>query len=294
MLSSKPTHPILLAAATIAIGCTGEVTDGSDADTSSTHALLVVEQSAPVEDKQAVRSHASLWFLRIADERDFTAAASLVSARLELPPVGSCVAVGAAEDHVMPARISRVDLAFAGDVQVRTRDNSTPLTVRFFPNVADLVSGVMYTLQDQSDLVGPFEGWLSVTATGSGEFEPLDASTRPPVLPEGLTLNGTALPLTEVELQRGQPLSLGWNAGTEGDVIYVDIDPVPAVPAERVRCAFADTGLAEIPQVAVPESSEMGIAIHRSRDVALRSDRGEVGMAHFDLAVTSRVRLASP
>jgi hypothetical protein len=165
------------------------------------------------------------------------------------------------------------------------------LTVRFFPNVADFVSGVTYTLQDQNDLGVPFVGWLTVHTTGSNELDPMEASTQPPTMPAGLKLNGETL-ATDVTVPRGQSIALAWIPGGVGDVIYVDVDPVPAVPSERVRCAFADTGLGEIPTVAVPESPEMSLAIHRSRDVALKSDRGDVGMAHFDLSVTARVRVA--
>ncbi len=292
MLSLKTLHPTLLAAAAIAVGCTGEVADGADADTSSTHPLLVVEQSAPVADSSAVRSHVSVWFLRLSDERDFASATSLVTPRLELPPVGSCVAVGVEDDHPVPAKISRVELAFAGDVRMKAGEISTPLTVRFFPNVADFVSGVTYTLQDQNDLGMPFDGWLTVNTTGSNELDPMEASTQAPAVPAGLKLHGVDLATAEVTVPRDQSLALAWIPGGLGDVIYVDVDPVPAVASERVRCAFADTGIGEIPTVAVPESPEMSLAIHRSRDVVLKSDRGDVGMAHFDLSVTARVRVA--
>ena len=160
--------------------------------------------------------------------------------------------------------------------------------------VADLVSGVMYTIHDLNDVQAPFDGWLSLTATGSGEFEPLEASTRPPPLPEKLSINGVTLPLVDTVVPREAPIWLGWAPDSDGDIIYIDIDPVPSASVDRIRCAFSDTGLAEIPRQAIPDTTEMMIAVHRSRYVALRSDRGEVGMAHFDLAVTSRVTFASP
>jgi hypothetical protein len=46
--------------------------------------------------------------------------------------------------------------------------------------------------------------------------------------------------------------------------------------------------------MAIPETAEMTIAVHRVRDVPLRADTGEVGMAHFDLSVSTRVRVAGP
>ncbi|HPB96887.1 MAG TPA: hypothetical protein PKW66_13300 [Polyangiaceae bacterium] len=294
MSLSKPSTPLIFSAAVVFLGCAGEVADAADAETSSTKAWLVVEQSSSLSDVPTVRSHASLWFLRIAEEKDFDAATHLVSARLQLPPVGTCQPAGVADDQIASASISRVELAYAGDVHVRTQRASIPLTVRFFPNVADLVSGVMYTIHDLNDVQAPFDGWLSLTATGSGEFEPLEASTRPPPLPEKLSINGVTLPLVDTVVPREAPIWLGWAPDSDGDIIYIDIDPVPSASVDRIRCAFSDTGLAEIPRQAIPDTTEMMIAVHRSRDVALRSDRGEVGMAHFDLAVTSRVTFASP
>jgi hypothetical protein len=293
LLSSKTVPPVLLATAAIALGCTGEVSDGADADTSSTHALLVVEQAAPADDVASARSHASVWFLRIADERDLSAATQLVSDQLELPQLGSCVAVGVGEESDVP-EMSPVELAFAGDVAMRAGSEATPLTLRFFPDVANLVSGVMYTLRDQDDLTVPFNSLITVSATGTSDFEPVDASASPPPMPAGLAIDGHDLPLMDVEIQRGRPIRLTWTPGGDGDVIFVDVDPVPAVPSERVRCALADTGVGEIPTMAVPETSEMSLAVHRSRDVPLRSDRGDVGMAHFDLSVSTHVRVAAP
>ena len=291
--SSKTTFPTLLATASLALGCTGEVSDSADADTSSTHALLVVEQSAPAEDAASARSHASVWFLRIADERDLPVATELVSSRLELPTLGTCAVVGDQESD-LPAEMSPVELAFAGDVEMRAGSASTPLTLRFFPDVANLVSGVMYTLQDQDDLVVPSDGLLTVTANGSEEFDPMEASASLPLQPSGLAFDGQPVPGMQAEVLRGRPVSLSWRPGSQGDIVLVDVDPVPAVPSERVRCAFADTGSGEIPPMAVPETSEMALTIHRTRDVPLRSERGDEGMAHFDLAVTTRVLVTSP
>lgn len=291
--SSKTILPALLATAALALGCTGEVSDGADADTSSTHALLVVEQSVPADNAASARSHASVWFLRIADERDLPVATELVSSPLELPTLGTCAVVGD-EATELPEEMSPVELAFAGDVVMRAGSDSTPLTLRFFPDVANLVSGVMYTLQDQDDLTVPRDGLVTVSANGTADFEPMEASASLPPLPSGLALDGQPVPGMQAEVFRGRPVSVSWRPASQGDIVLVDVDPVPAVPSERVRCAFADTGSGEIPPMAVPETSEMTLTIHRTRDVPLRSDRGDEGMAHFDLAVTTRVLVTSP
>lgn len=291
-LSSMTQKPALLALAVIALGCTGEVTDGADADTSSSHALLVLEQSAPLDNSAATRSGASIWFLRIADERDLETATQLVSERLELPPEGSCVALGSPNPVEVPGNMSPVELEFAGEVLMRAGNVTMPLTVRSFPDVANLVSGAMYTLRDQEDLVVPFEGMLTVSATGTPSFDPLVATATPPQMPSGLALDGQPLPSDTVEVRLGRPFALSWTPVRDGSLLYVDVEPVPANPSERVRCALADTGAGEIPPMAIPETSEMTLSVHRSRDVPLRSERGDVGVAHFDLSVLTRVRVA--
>ncbi len=281
-----------MAVAALAIGCTGQVSDETDADTSTMHALLVVEQTVPAENKATARSDASVWFLRIAEDQDLEAATQLVVERLELPPVGACITVGDAASAEVPADMSPVQLEFAGDVHLQAGADSMPLTLRFFPDVANLVSGAMYTLRGQDDLALPFAGALTVAADGTPEFDPFIASATPPPLPNEWTLDGQPLPSTTLEVNRSRPLTLRWSRGDEGDVVYFDIDPVPAVPSERIRCALADNGAGEIPTMAIPETSEMNLAIHRSREVALRSEGSEVGIAHFDLSVTARVRIA--
>lgn len=291
--SLKTTHPVFLATAAIALGCTGEVSDGADADTSSTHALLVVEQSTPIDEAETGRSHASVWFLRVADEQDLPSATKLVAEPRELPALGACAVVGNDEPE-LPAEMSPVELAFAGDVHMRMGAEATPLTLRFFPDVANLVSGVVYTLQDQDDLFVPRDALITVTASGDSELEPVEASASPPPLPTGLALEGQPLSSMQVEVPRGLPLSLSWTPGGEGDIIFVDVAPIPAVPSERVRCAFLDNGSGKIPTMAIPETAEMRLSIHRTRDVPLRSVERIEGLARFDLAVTTRVMLSSP
>jgi len=284
----KIAYPVLVASAAVSLGCTGEVVDGADADTSTTHALLVVEQSALPEEAAATRSHASVWFLRVADQQDLEAATELVTDRLELPSPGDCVAVSGNEP-APPADMAPVDLAFAGDVRMRTGEEDTPLTLRFFPDVANLVSGVMYTLQDQDDLEIPFGPLVSIHASGTPVFEPLEASAPTPPLPRGVALDGQPIADGTVEVPRGRPVSLTWTPGLDEDVVFVDVEPVPAAPSERVRCAFMDRGAGEIPMVAIPESAKMNLTFHRFRNVPLRDEEGNVGNAHFDLTVSAQV-----
>jgi hypothetical protein len=116
----------------------------------------------------------------------------------------------------------------------------------------------------------------------------------PPHAPVGIAIDGHALPSSELLARRGKHLTMKWLAGSAEDLLYIDVDPIPGGTRDRIRCSLADTGVGQIPAMAIPESSEMNIAIHRVRDVSLRDESGAVGMAHFDLSVSTRVRVAGP
>jgi hypothetical protein len=106
---------------------------------------------------------------------------------------------------------------------------------------------------------------------------------------DGLPLDSPAL-----EARIGQPLEIKWTPGSAGDRIYVDIDPIPGSPSDRVRCAMPDTGSGRIAAVAIPETSALNLSIHRVRVSSLRTTAGEVGTAHFDVAVAGKVKVATP
>lgn len=271
------------------------VSAGADANTLSTHALLVVEQTVSAEDARAARSHVSMWFLRVADEQDIDAVTRLVTDVADVPPNGSCVNLGSrgATDKVDPT-LGSVELAFAGDVAVEMPMARVALAARAFPDVANLVSGVMYTAPGQTDLKLPLGGPLTVHVAGNEGLPPLIAQTDTPTPPEVILIEGTSIQSPEAEARRGRPLSIAWNAGPGGDLIYVDVDPIPGSPSDRVRCAMPDTGVGQISAMAIPETQTLALSMHRVRATVLRTATGEVGTAHFDVAVTGRVRVAAP
>jgi hypothetical protein len=285
----------VLFAGPILFGCSADVVAaGADANASSTHALLVVEQSAPSDSAEPARSHASMWFLRVSDEPSVDAVTRLVTDQTELPALGTCVAPASRSAERISGTLAPVDLAFAGDVFIDTPSSTVQLAVRAFPDVANLVSGVMYTAPGQSDL-GPLAGGeMAVRATGSEGLGVLSAIAEAPGLPQELRINGLSIDSTDLRAQRGRPLAISWIAGEPGDGVYVDIDPVPGSPSDRVRCALADTGAGQIAPVAIPETSQLRLSLHRVRVTALHAASGDVGTAHFDVAVTAKVKVEAP
>lgn len=286
--------PVLALACLGLAACTNDVVATADANSSSTHALLVVEQTVPVDTEDATRSHASMWFMRVSDDQAVEAVTGLVTDLIEVPGFGQCVTTGAHAAQSIPASMVPVELAFAGEVSVRTGTSLVPLSVRAFPDVANLVSGVMYTAPGQSDLALPLGGSLEVRTSGTDGLAAMDASTQAPSPPKSVRIEGLPFDSSEVEAHAGQALNLSWIAGEPSDRIYVDIDPIPGSPSDRVRCAMPDTGSGRIAAVAIPETPALTLSIHRMRVSPLRTSAGEIGTAHFDVAVVGKVKVAAP
>lgn len=273
--------------------CTNDIVAGVDANTSSTHALLVVEQTVPVQADDATRSHASMWFLRVADEQSVDTATRLVADVVEVPALGTCANVGVPASEPVPASLSPIELAFAGEVAVESGAVRVPLAMRAFPDVANVVSGVMYTAPGQSDLALPLGGPFGVSASGADGISGLVAKAEAPVPPRSVKLDGLSLDDAELEARRGAALAISWQQEAPGDLIYVDIDPVPGSPSDRVRCAMPDSGAGSISSSAIPETSTMSLSVHRVRVAPLHTPSGDIGTAHFDVAISARVKVAA-
>ncbi len=275
--------------------CTGNVAASeADADTSSVRALLVVEQSAPVSAGDAARSQASLWFLRATDDTAADDATRLVTDELQLPQEGECIALGPRPAAEIPATLSPVELAFAGDVQIQVGSSRTELAVRAFPDVAGMISGVVYTARKQTMLDLATDRTVRIQATGAAEMPPFSALSEAPPMPTGLTVDGFPASNAELTVHRGRPFTLTWTSGAASDLIYVDVVSAVGDSQERVRCVASDAGRMQLPASAVPDAEAMVLTVHRVRDAALRTESGDAGTAHFDLAVTARVAVAGP
>jgi hypothetical protein len=295
-LSSARLLATTVALAELALsGCSADVVAaGADANASSTHALLVVEQSAPLQSTEPARAHASMWFLRVSDEPSVEAVTRLVTDLAEVPAVGTCVAPASRRAERITTSLAPVELAFAGDVFIDTAGSSVQLAVRAFPDVANLVSGVMYTAPGQSDLGALESGELAVRASGTEGVPTFSAIADAPEAPQELRIDGLPIDSQELQARRDRPLSISWSAGEPGDGVYVDIDPVPGSLSDRVRCAMADTGQGQIATMAIPETSALRLSVHRVRVTALHGASGDIGTAHFDVAVSARVKVAAP
>lgn len=295
-------HPSLLgrlcspALVLVALGlgaCSGNVPDGADATASTTQALVVVEQSVPQNASDTARANASAWFLRVNDPQSLNDANRLVTDVFDVPAVGSCAVLGSQKPPSATSPMSPVELAYAGDVVVQTDRSRVQLAMRAFPDLANLVSGVVYTARNGSDLLLPAAGTIAVKASGGYDLAPIDAEAYAPAPPDQVTVNGQSLSSDSVSLRGGAPIEISWNAENQGDFIYVDLEPSKGSRSATLRCSLADTGSGQIDAPTLP-SAELRFSLHRVRTSPLKTATHEVGLARFDFAVTGRAKVALP
>jgi len=285
----KVLYPGYAALFVVAAACSGNVVTTSDASTSSTQALLSVERTVtPTDTPSAVR--ASAYFLRLQVGADPTLAARLVGATAVLPAMGQCQPVPVLGEQAMPlASLGPVDLVDVGEVALEASQTRATLAARAFPDVVDLVSGVVYTTRDSMADPVPGQGTYTFRVSGSSALPPMALEGHAPAPIEHLYIGGYGLRADPITLPR-EDLALTWQPPAGGDMIYVELASAEDGPLERVRCAFANDGHAVIASSALPKAALQSIAvhlIHREDVVATGLDRGEV---RFDLATSGPLR----
>jgi len=287
----------LLSAGTTALfaaavsACSGNVVSTSDASTATTQALLSVERTATTTDvPTSARAHASAYFLRLQSGADRMLAARLVGATDVLPVAGQCETTAVLADRGIPlASIGPVDLVDVGEVAVEASQIRATLAARAFPDVVDLVSGVVYTTRDFMADPLPGQGAYTFRVSGSAALPAMALSGQAPGPLEHLYVGGYALRSDPIVLPR-EDLAITWQPPTGADLVYVELASSEDGPLERVRCTFPNEGRAIIEGAVIPKAVAQTIAIHviHREDVAAPGlDRGEI---RFDLATSGALR----
>lgn len=285
------TAPLLLVAA----GCSGTVVSVSDASTTSTQALLSVDRTASVGDPvTTARAHASAYFLRMQAGADQNLAARLVGASNVLPPLGQCQQVEVLGDQGMPlASLGPVDLIDVGEVALEASQTRATLAARAFPDVVDLVSGVVYTTRDLVADPLPEQGAYAFKISGSPALPPMALEGRAPGPVDDLSVDG--LPLTgQVTTLPRQDLSVTWKMQPGADLVYIELASTEDGPLERVRCSFPNEGRALIAASALPKASAQSIAIHLVHREGVAAPGLDSGEIRFDLATSGSLRFEAP
>jgi hypothetical protein len=230
-----------------------------------------------------------------------------VGSRLDLPAEGSCrpLASGRVE---RPAPVDRdalgsIELIDVGDVTLGAGLASMPLSVRAFPDVGDLVSGMFYTSRDTaSDL--PLGATYTLAGTGSGGVDRFAVEADAPAPLEDVRVGAVSL-ADGVALDEGRPALVQWRAspasaavsGAPADVVLIDVS---AATGAVVRCTFADDGKGMLPGWTLRRSTlgalpaTATLAVHRVRRRGFASAGIDMGEVRFDLSVLGRATVSAP
>jgi len=287
-----PTGIAALSAAVM--GCSGTVVTTSDASTSTTQAMLSVDRTVVAGDPSgSARAHASAYFVRLQTGADPTLAARLVGATHVLPAVGQCEAVGVMCDQAMPlATLGPVDLVDVGEVAIEASTTRATLAARAFPDVADLVSGVVYTTRDLVADPLPDHGTYTFRIAGSNTVPAMTLQASAPGPASDLYVAGLPLRSEMLAVRRGD-LAIRWEPAAGTDQVYVELASMEDGPLDRVRCTFANDGQAVIAASALPKAALQSISIHLVRREGVLAPGLDGGWIRFDLATSGTLRFES-
>jgi hypothetical protein len=252
---------------------------------------LSVERTATAGDPNgSARAHASAYFLRLQAGADPTLAARLVGAMNVLPAIGQCEAVGVLSDQAMPlATLGPVDLVDVGEVALEASSVRATFAARAFPDVADLVSGVVYTTRDLVADPLPDRGTYTFRIAGSNTVPPMILEARAPGPAGDLAVAGVPLRRETLSVRRGD-LSVSWDPAPSTDQVYIELASMEDGPLDRVRCAFANDGQAVIAASALPRAAAQSISLHLVRREGVATPGLDGGWIRFDLATSGTLR----
>ena len=228
----------------------------------------------------------------------------LVGGAVELPALGTCTAVGGSRDgsgssfsgaSASPSPMRAMSLVDVGAVTLEAGGIKTSLAPRQLPDVADLVSGVVYTARPADGAI-PSRGSFVVRAAGSADLDvaPFVVDAIAPGEPTDLRVAGQdARSAAGVALVPNAAAELTWSPGATEDVVYVDIIPsaAPAATtlgasgAATVRCLFADAaGRGALPASALAAFEDGTLSVHRLHRETFHAHGVEPGEVRFDFA----------
>lgn len=299
--------PVALAAL---VGCAGTVppTGEADAEASGTATAVVVVERTISAAGDSTRAEAVARFVRMRSGAVDNDALRMVGAAVDFPALGSCAQVAGASMPAASAPVRSVALVDVGAVSLESSGVRTSLLPRRLPDVADVVSGVVYAARldklDKMDKAGsdvlPARGKYTVRAAGSPDLDvpPFTALATAPAEPSDVRLAGSeasATPIDVTAATAAPTVDLAWDAGNASadDVVYVDI--AGATANAVVRCLYTDAGRAAIPSAAfgaIAPSEDGTLTVHRLHRDAFRAAGVDPGEVRFDfsrvVAVTRR------
>lgn len=274
--------------------------DSSDAtETGETHGFLRVERTllAGPEGRQ-LEGRAAATFLRsVSPEAGRPlVAARLVGALIDVPREAGCSPRLPAEPALALRTLSPVDLVPAGELSITSDEITTALAARAYPDVAHLVSGIVYTSPDIVHDVQGSSGVLHFRASGSAAVAPFQAeATAPPAL-ELLSVGGTTVDAAEISLparaeSSAADLAIVWtpseltNEPSEADGEFVEITTADGT---FLRCTPSPSlpGRVDLPADlwASAQTGTTNVVLHRVRTRNFQAPGLASGTVQIDTA----------
>jgi hypothetical protein len=311
---------LFLPAAAALMGCSANVAtsaEAADAEASPVTAVIVVERTTRFDDHsdmspQTSRGEAVARFVRMRSGVVDEDALRMVGAAVEIPAAGTCTRVS--PSGFAAALAARpVELLDVGAVSLEAEGAKTSFNARRLPDVADLVSGVVYSSHvSQERRAGeepfPARGRFVFRAGGpqSGSAAALEVApfTIESVIagePADLRLNQEPAAAAPATVATGALVELSWTAGGDAsDIVYVDIASGTGTGGTGgtgnsgtlrtgvTRCAFTDSGHGVLqPSSIVADEGTLAVhRVHRERFAAAdgRARGIESGEIRFDFA----------
>ncbi|HEU4405916.1 MAG TPA: hypothetical protein VFS43_11670 [Polyangiaceae bacterium] len=282
------------ASACLALGvaaCSPEA-EGAPGDEApaATHAYFTVERARDADD-DGVRTQVSARFLRLQEGSDPRVAAELVGAITEPPSRAGCQPLGASGSRLALGGLTPVELARAGDVAVESSNRPTHLTARAYPDVAHLVSGVVYTSPEVASDV-PADATSITFQVAAGERVPALRVTVP--MPRGvddLRVNGMPLRAAVATALGRAPITFTWS-NDEGKT-FLDVAAVEAGgAATRWRCVGDREGALALPASIALTASALEVTAHHLTVSPFQAEALAGGQVQFDTTTSGRLPLA--
>jgi hypothetical protein len=272
-----------------AIGCSAPVVDDVADAAASTQALVIVERTTNGDGTQANVSAKFMRLSQVAPE----SAERVLGTWIDAPARGTCARLARTASDAIPARSATghagsIELLDAGDVTLRSKNGPlVTLAARAFPDVGELVSGVLYTSRP-TDL--PSGARLTIEGTGSALIDRFTVDAEAPPSLEDLRVGDSAFPASDLALDEGAPIELKWQAArASADRVMIDA----TTATSTVRCMFDDTGEATLPGEITRSADALSISVHRLRTHRFTAPGLEVGEVRFDVAVAGRAAVLS-
>ena len=285
LLSSRPPRQAIPRAYLVIfgaalLGCSVSAEDyDADAGAGSTHVAVRIQHVTSPGGES--RADALAGFVRVQASADAQDVLALAGLKLVLPPKGECFSD--ADGHRPLAIVSDAELLEASAVSLETDGGTHELAPYAFPNVADLLRGVVYLSRDRSGNALPMGATYTLMGHGIEPQNDPGLGHNPDSLNNTLEVSSTQQsppPFAKVTVA-GQPwsgsistsaapvLDLSWEPSDDtNDVVVVTIESED----DYFACSFADgEGFGSVPLITYV-GTELGqggrqglLSLHRLR-----------------------------